>query len=176
MAPANRPSTLAKVKTRDSVNPEVDSFYVAGSTPALSPLAAAQSTLKPTINVGFSEKWLDSSVDNGEEEVECQTPKSEEHKIPPLLCCPPAPRKPKWIPVKRKLPASPLQGFNILSDFDLQSLFGSDLANINHQHMKKKLRTGETSLPRMSEKEGKGRSYEEYNVEINSLYGEVYEQ
>jgi hypothetical protein len=174
MAPANRPSTLQLF-----ICPEADSFFVTGSPPALAAMAAADSTLKPTTNVRDSDpgNCLDNLVDNAEEEAAaCQTPKSEEHKIPPLLCCPPAPRKPKWIPVKRKLPASPLQGFNILSDFDLQSLFGSDLANINHQHMKKKLRTGETSLPRMSEKEGKGRSYEEYNFEINSLYGEVYEQ
>jgi len=139
MAPANRPSTLAKVKTRDSVNPEVDSFYVAGSTPALSPLAAAESTLKLTINVGFSEKWLDSSVDNGEEEVECQTPKSEEHKIPPVLSCPPAPLKPRSKLLKRKLPANPLKEFYILSDSDLHSLFGSDLAKISHHHMKRKV-------------------------------------
>jgi len=138
MASANSPSTLSKVKTRDSVNPEVDSFYVAGSTTALASLAAAQSTLKLTINLDFSKKCMDSSVDNGEE-VECHTPKSEEHKIPPVLSCPPAPLKPKSNLIKRKLPASPLEEFYILSDSDLHWLFGSDLAKISHQHMKRKV-------------------------------------
>ena len=35
--------------------------------------------------MSVSEKWLDSLVNN---EEECMTPKSEEHKIPPVLCCP----------------------------------------------------------------------------------------
>jgi len=127
MAPANRRSTMAKLKTRDSVGPEVDSFYVAGTTPALAPLAGVQTILKLTTNTGDSEKLLDSLVDNAEEE-KCETPKSQEHKIPPVLCSPPAPLKRRSIPVKRKLPANPNEGFYILSDSDLQSLFGSDLA------------------------------------------------
>jgi len=130
MAPANRPSTL-----RVSVSPAADSFYVTGSKPALAARTASESILVSTTNFGDSGKCLDSLVDYAAEE-ECQTPKSEAHKIPPVLSCPPAPRKPKWFPVKRKIPASPLQGFYILSDSDLQSLFGSDLQNINHQHMK----------------------------------------
>ena len=70
--------------------------------------------------MSVSEKWLDSLVNN---EEECMTPKSEEHKIPLVLCYPPAPRKPKWFSVKRKLHASPLQGFHILDDSKLQLLF-----------------------------------------------------
>ena len=147
MAPANRPSTLWV-----SISPEDDSFTE--STPALATMAADDSPLKSTINATDSDplrKCVDSLVDNAEEEEECQTPKSEEHKIPPVLCCPPAPRKPKWIPAKRKLPASPLQGFYFPSNSDLQSLFGLDLVEyVIHQHMKKKLRTGETDLPKMS--------------------------
>jgi len=129
MAPVNRPSTLAELKTRDSVSTEADSFNVTGSTPALPPLVAVQSTLRLTINVAGSEKCQDSLVDNGEhDEEKCQTPKLQEHKIPPVLCCPPAPLKRRSIPVKRKLPASAVDGFYILSDSDLQSLFGSGLA------------------------------------------------
>jgi len=56
MAPANRPSTLARVKTRDFVIPEADSFFVTGSTLASVPLATVQRGLKLTTNVGFSEK------------------------------------------------------------------------------------------------------------------------
>jgi len=171
MAPLNRPSTL-----RVSVCPEADPFFVTGNLPALAAMAAADTTSNPTTNISESDsaKCVDSLVDSGEEEEACQTPKSEEQKIPPVLSCPPAPRKPKWIPVKRKIPASPRQGFYIISEFDLQSLFGSDLANINHQHLRKKLRTG--GLPKMSEKQGNDRSDEEYNVEVNSLYGEKHEQ
>ena len=36
------------------------------------------------------------------------------------------------------------------SKSDLQYLLGSDLVNVIHQDMKKKLRTGETSLSNMS--------------------------
>ena len=132
MAPANRPSTL-----RVSISPEADSFHVTESTPALATMASNNSPLMSTINATDSDplrKCVDSLVDNAEEEEECQTPKSEEHKIPPVLCCPPAPRKPKWIPAKRKLPASPLQGFYFPSNSDLQSLFGLDLVNIKKKH------------------------------------------
>ena len=78
-------------------------------------MAVYASPLKSTINASDSDsgKFMDSLVDYNAEEEECQTPKSEENKIPSVLCCPPAPCKPKWIPVKRKLPASPLQEFYI---------------------------------------------------------------
>jgi len=78
-------------------------------------------------------------VDNGEGEVECQTPKSEEHRIPLVLCCPPAPIKPRSKLRKRKLPASPSEEFYILSDSDLHSLFGSDHAQVSEKHMKRKV-------------------------------------
>ena len=110
-------------------------------------MAVYASPLKSTINASDSDsgKFMDSLVDYNAEEEECQ------NKIPSVLCCPPAPCKPKWIPVKRKLSASPLQGFYIPSNSDLQSLFGSDLMNIKKQYMKKKRRTGgETSLPKIS--------------------------
>ena len=147
MAPANRPSIL-----QVSTSPVADSFHVTESTPALATMASNNSPLMSTINATDSDprKCVDPLVDYDAEEVECQTPKSEDHKIPPVLCCPPAPRKPKWIPVKRKLPASLLQEFYIPSNSDLQSLFGSDLVNVIHQDMKKKLKTGETSLSNMS--------------------------
>lgn len=131
MDPDNRPCKLAKLKSRDSVSPEADAFYVTESTPSLpAPLAAVQGTLKLRTNAGDSEKCLDSLVDKAEEDEEnCHTPKSQEHKIPPVLCCPPAPVKRRSNKIKRKLPGSSShEGFYILSDSDLQSLFGSDLA------------------------------------------------
>lgn len=130
MAPANRPCKLAKLKTRDSVSPEADSFYVTESAPALpAPLAALQGTLKLRTNAADSEKCLDSLVDKAEENEEnCHTPKLQENKIPPVLCCPPAPVKRRSHRMKRKLPGSSPEKFFILADSDLQSLFGSDLA------------------------------------------------
>lgn len=129
MAPVNRPSALAKLKTRDCVRPEADSFNATRSTPALPPLAAIQSTLKLKTKAADSEKYPDPLGGNAEEDEEkCETPKLQEHKIPPALCCPPAPIKRRSIPVKRKLPANCTERFYILSDSDIQSLFGPDLA------------------------------------------------
>lgn len=51
---------------------------------------------------------------------ECHTPKSEEHKIKPLLVCPPAPRKRPA--VKRKLEPPP-QGFFSGVPRDLTTIF-----------------------------------------------------
>ena len=67
MLPGNKLSTLEKIKTHDFSIREVDMLLLAGQK---------------------------NLADNTEEEdEELQTPKSEEHKISPVLCCPPAPRK-----------------------------------------------------------------------------------
>ena len=96
MLPGNKLSTLEKIKTLDSASPEADML----------PLAAQKSL-----------------VDNTEEEdEECQTPKSEEHKISPVLCCPPAP--PKVRSVKKMQSTSPPKGVLIASNHpDLLWLF-----------------------------------------------------
>ncbi|KAJ4720684.1 cyclin-dependent protein kinase inhibitor SMR1-like [Melia azedarach] len=56
----------------------------------------------------------------------CTTPKSEENKIPAILCCPPAPRKPKrrTVSCKRKL-ADEMQFFEILNGEEVDSFFRS---------------------------------------------------
>ncbi|KAG1326892.1 hypothetical protein COCNU_01G008260 [Cocos nucifera] len=58
-------------------------------------------------------------VSSPKNEVECVTPKSEEHVLKPALVCPPAPRKPP--PVKRKVEPPP-QGFHPVPR-DLTSIF-----------------------------------------------------
>ena len=66
MFPVNKLSTLEKIKTHDYARAEADML----------PLAAQK-----------------NMADNIEESEELQTPKSEEHKIPPLLCFPPTQTK-----------------------------------------------------------------------------------
>ena len=98
MLPGNKLSTLEKIKTLDSASPEADML----------PLAAQKSL-----------------VDNTEEDEECQTPKSKEHKMPPLLCCPPA--QPKVRSVKKMQSTSPPKGVLIPSSHpDLFWLFSHD--------------------------------------------------
>ena len=71
MLPGNKLSTLEKIKTQDSASPKADML----------PLAAQKNLVDHT----------------EEEDQECEIPKEEEHKIPPLLCCPPAQPKVKSI-------------------------------------------------------------------------------
>jgi len=55
---------------------------------------------------------------------DCQTPKSEEHKIPVVLSCPPAPRKPRRsFSCKRKL--TELEFFEIVNREEVDSFFQS---------------------------------------------------
>ncbi|OAY38921.1 hypothetical protein MANES_10G053200v8 [Manihot esculenta] len=56
----------------------------------------------------------------------CRTPTSEEHKIPDILCCPPAPRKPRrrMILCKRKLLEFD-EFFEIVNRQEVESLFRS---------------------------------------------------
>ncbi|XP_048231317.1 cyclin-dependent protein kinase inhibitor SMR1-like [Ricinus communis] len=61
---------------------------------------------------------------NGGESNECRTPTSKEHKIPPVLSCPPAPRKPRRTPsCKRKL--SELEFIKIVNHEEVDSFFRS---------------------------------------------------
>ncbi|GAV90640.1 hypothetical protein CFOL_v3_34047 [Cephalotus follicularis] len=57
---------------------------------------------------------------------ECQTPTSEEHKIPALLFCPPAPRKPRpTFSCKRRL-----QFFEIVNPEEIDNFFRSSFDNL----------------------------------------------
>jgi len=62
--------------------------------------------------------------ENSETDDDCQTPKSEEHKIPAVLSCPPAPRKAKRnISCKRKL--TEIDFFEIVNGEEVDSFFQS---------------------------------------------------
>ncbi|KDP45062.1 hypothetical protein JCGZ_01562 [Jatropha curcas] len=66
----------------------------------------------------------DSDCDDG-----CRTPTSEEHKIPAVLSCPPAPRKPRRMPsCKRKL--SEFDFFQIVKSQEVESLFRSSFDSV----------------------------------------------
>ncbi|CAI0410804.1 unnamed protein product [Linum tenue] len=64
-----------------------------------------------------------SSDDDGED---CRTPKSAESKIPAILSCPPAPRKPNRRPIscKRKL-GSQFEFFDVVHREEVESFFRS---------------------------------------------------
>lgn len=66
---------------------------------------------------------------NVDEEDCCRTPTSKEHRIPKILDCPPAPRKPKRAPTcKRKL--SELQFFEIVNREEVDSFFRSSFEQL----------------------------------------------
>jgi len=110
----NKPFTMENLKMQYSATVKRDSE----TSPSSAPLVAAEGALKSN-----SEKWVDNA-----EEQECKTPKSEENKIPPVLTCPGAPRKPKSLPSAGTSSAGSTEAFYIPSnDSDLRSLFESHL-------------------------------------------------
>ncbi|CAI0442522.1 unnamed protein product [Linum tenue] len=68
----------------------------------------------------------EKEIENSSEEEECRTPKSAEFKIPAVLSCPPAPRKPrrKAIPCKRKLEPE-FEFFDAVNREEVESFFRS---------------------------------------------------
>ncbi|OWM87624.1 cyclin-dependent protein kinase inhibitor SMR1-like [Punica granatum] len=59
-----------------------------------------------------------------EDEEECRTPTSEENRIPALLSCPPAPKKPRLaLSCKRKL--SELDFFEIVNRAEVEEFFSA---------------------------------------------------
>jgi hypothetical protein len=62
---------------------------------------------------------------------ECRTPTSEEHRIPKILDCPPAPRKPRRVPsCKRKL-SPEVQFFEIVNPEEVDAFFRSSFEKIS---------------------------------------------
>ncbi|XAR52304.1 hypothetical protein NMG60_11020291 [Bertholletia excelsa] len=58
---------------------------------------------------------------------ECRTPTSPEHKIPEILSCPPAPRKPRQPAFSCKRKLCELEFFEILNREEVESFFRSNL-------------------------------------------------
>lgn len=76
---------------------------------------------------GFANRKEKFNDDNNKENSEWpRTPTSKEHKIPALMTCPPAPRKPmkKVVPCKRKL-MTELKFFEIVKREEVESFFRS---------------------------------------------------
>nr|XP_023876179.1 cyclin-dependent protein kinase inhibitor SMR1-like [Quercus suber] len=72
---------------------------------------------------------IEEDDNKAEEEDCCRTPTSKEHRIPKILDCPPAPRKPKRAPTcKRKL--SDLQFFEIVNRDEVDSFFRSSFEQL----------------------------------------------
>ncbi|KAG2729706.1 hypothetical protein I3760_01G262100 [Carya illinoinensis] len=60
----------------------------------------------------------------------CRTPTSKEHRIPEILDCPPAPRKPRRVTsCKRKL--SELKFFEIVNPEEVDAFFRSSFENVS---------------------------------------------
>ncbi|KAL7252832.1 hypothetical protein ACSBR1_007397 [Camellia fascicularis] len=68
---------------------------------------------------------------------ECHTPKSPEHKIPAILICPPAPKKPKRsVSCKRKL--CELEFFEIVAREEVESFFRSSFDEFVDVNLKRR--------------------------------------
>ncbi|KAH6803018.1 hypothetical protein C2S51_034464 [Perilla frutescens var. frutescens] len=73
----------------------------------------------------------DADSDSCISEEDCLTPKSREHMIPPVLCCPPAPRKPlRRRSCKRKLMSEQLDFFEVVAKDEVESFFRRAEENI----------------------------------------------
>ncbi|GMN52819.1 hypothetical protein TIFTF001_021957 [Ficus carica] len=70
----------------------------------------------------------EEAAKEGDNEIEsCRTPTSKEHRIPLILSCPPAPRKPARAPsCKRKL--SELEFFDVVNRDEVEQFFRSSFA------------------------------------------------
>lgn len=110
-----------------------DSFDIEGMVVRLlKPIVTSRPALRTNISCTHEQQKNDFLQDIVEVTAEnqllpegdrndCETPKSEEHKIPNVLECPPAPRKPRQKP-RMNMTSSPPQGF-FFSPPDLDSAF-----------------------------------------------------
>jgi hypothetical protein len=73
----------------------------------------------------------EAKENNNNNNNECRTPTSEEHRIPKILDCPPAPRKPRRVPsCKRKL-SPEVQFFEIVNPEEVDAFFRSSFEKIS---------------------------------------------
>ncbi|XWS75243.1 hypothetical protein CRYUN_Cryun01aG0068800 [Craigia yunnanensis] len=82
------------------------------------PKLKIQSSNESGIVIQEENKNQDSSSSS-----ECLTPTSEENKIPAVLSCPPAPRKPRKRAVSSKRKLSELQFFEIVNREEVDAFF-----------------------------------------------------
>lgn len=100
-------SRLLTVKTRTSSTPQA-SNNIGGNN--------------NNNNIGVVAQKINE--DENDVEYNCRTPTSKEHRVPSILDCPPAPRKPKRAPsCKRKL--SEVQFFEIVNYDEVDAFFRS---------------------------------------------------
>lgn len=86
----------------------------------------------PKITIQSSIVIQEENKDQNDSRSECSTPTSEENKIPAVLSCPPAPRKPRKtaaVSCKRKL--SELQFFEIVHRDEVDAFFKSAAAGFD---------------------------------------------
>ncbi|XVF82992.1 hypothetical protein PTKIN_Ptkin16aG0097000 [Pterospermum kingtungense] len=76
----------------------------------------------PKLKVQPSIVIQEENKDQGDSS-ECSTPTSEENKIPTVLSCPPAPRKPRRRPVSCKRKLSELEFFKIVNRDEVDAFF-----------------------------------------------------
>ncbi|KAK6936129.1 hypothetical protein RJ641_033159 [Dillenia turbinata] len=78
------------------------------------------------------------------EDEGCKTPTSQDHKIPPIRTCPPAPQKQRVVSLKNKRKFPALQFFEIIGRAEIESFFGSEfeIPSLTSRHNHKKQYTG----------------------------------
>ncbi|GLJ08316.1 hypothetical protein SUGI_0086370 [Cryptomeria japonica] len=146
MASANCSSLVGKRKHRNDFVSAVNTKLEVGTTKTSDSLGNAKEISSVLAPIRVNSSCRPDTEKKFEDEECCVTPKSEEHKIPSMTVCPPAPRKPKSTPLKRN-PAitSHRIAIHFSSDsVDLDLLFSSDLTK-DQQHQKKKHKKKESS-------------------------------
>ncbi|KAK6926693.1 hypothetical protein RJ641_008412 [Dillenia turbinata] len=78
------------------------------------------------------------------EDEGCTTPTSQDHKIPLIRTCPPAPQKRRLVSLKNKRKFPALQFFEIVGRDEIESFLGSgfEISSLTSHHKPKKQYTG----------------------------------
>eukprot|EP01018_Ginkgo_biloba_P001846 Gb_00127 [translate_table: standard] len=123
--------SCASVDRTNTGKRKADEFLDIGDVgfPSLRPIVTAQPTARTKLICTQEQthenvvqdivlKTHDKVMNEANENTEgCETPKSEEHKIPEILECPPAPKKPR--PTPKRKSAGPPGGFFVPPGLDL---------------------------------------------------------
>ncbi|KAK9911598.1 hypothetical protein M0R45_035494 [Rubus argutus] len=79
----------------------------------------------PAVKIQTTKSQQDSTNDAVLEDECCRTPKSEASKIPAVVTCPPAPRKPRRAAGSCKRKLTELQFFEVVNRDEIEAFFGS---------------------------------------------------